>query len=175
MGLEGCVVTSYLAPVTSIGAPPHTVPVPCDSLYTRYQISPLTWCDCPPAGQRWPASVYLQAPASEKMAGWLVSGSIDASRTNVWSRRPRASSRSRFISAVCERAERRRAVSVRSRRLFFSVGHTDQKECSTLLFFHFTTYLATPPLLRLVTKNVVIVDYIMSYNKLLDRPNIIPF
>lgn len=40
MGLAGCVVTSYLAPVTSIGAPPHTVPVPSDSLYTRYQTPP---------------------------------------------------------------------------------------------------------------------------------------
>lgn len=37
MGLAGCVVTSYLAPVTSIGPSAHTVPVPCDSLYTRYQ------------------------------------------------------------------------------------------------------------------------------------------
>lgn len=40
MGLAGCVVTSYLAPVTSIGPSAHTVPVPCDSLYTRYQTPP---------------------------------------------------------------------------------------------------------------------------------------
>lgn len=69
-------------------------------------------------------------PCSETTAAphWaLVSSSTDASRTNIWSRRPRASSRSRSISTVCERAEHERAVSVRC----------DLKKCSTQLFFSF--------------------------------------
>lgn len=50
MGLAGCVVTSYLAPVASIGPSPHTVPVPCDSLYTRYQILLLPGVTAPQQG-----------------------------------------------------------------------------------------------------------------------------
>lgn len=31
--------------------PSHTIPVHCDSQYMHHHIPPLTWCDCPPAGQ----------------------------------------------------------------------------------------------------------------------------
>lgn len=38
MRLAGSVLTSYLAPVTSVALLPHTIPVHCVSQYTRYQV-----------------------------------------------------------------------------------------------------------------------------------------
>lgn len=96
----------------------------CPSSYSTCPLwQPVHTLPNPPSYLAWlPSSRAVVAclslptnPCSEKMAAphWaLVNSSTDASRTNIWSRRPRASSRSRSISTVCERAERGRAVSV---------------------------------------------------------------
>lgn len=106
MRLAGSVLTSYLAPVTSIGflLIQYLFLVTASTCITKSS-SYLVWL---PSSRAAMDCLSLPTnPCREKMAAphWaLVRSSTDASRTNIWSRWLRASRRDRSISTVCVRS-----------------------------------------------------------------------
>lgn len=101
--------------------PVHTLPNP----------PPLTWCDCPAAGQWWPAWVYLQTPAARRRRRrterWWAAAPTPPEPTSAAAGPERPAVLGPSAQSACGQKAAEQLVYTReSRFFFFSVVHWDE-------------------------------------------------